>query len=83
MRGWSAFGAQTNHNHTRTHNTHHSLDLGEATTFPLLVLFVFGHAAYTLMSFCLEIFEIGTTAILEAHNSFYRLPIEVMSKAKL
>jgi len=31
------FGARTNHGQTRTHKTHHGPDLGEATTFPLIV----------------------------------------------
>jgi hypothetical protein len=49
--GRNIFGAQMNHEHTQTHETHHSLDLGEATTFPLIVFFVLGHRAYTQMSF--------------------------------
>jgi hypothetical protein len=32
-----AFGVGTNHGLTRTHMTHHGPDLGEATTFPLIV----------------------------------------------
>jgi hypothetical protein len=35
-----------------THKTHHSLDLREATTFPLIVYFVPGHGTNTQMSFC-------------------------------
>jgi hypothetical protein len=34
--GWSIFGAQMNHGHTWTHNIHHDLNKGEATTFPLI-----------------------------------------------
>jgi len=33
--GWSTFGAWTNHEHTRTHKTHHGLDLGKPPTSPL------------------------------------------------
>jgi hypothetical protein len=67
----SIFVARTSHKQTQTHKTHHGLDLGEATTFPLIVYFVFGHRANTQMSFCHgspEIPKIGTLAILEAHN---------------
>ncbi len=53
MCGWSTFGARTNHGHTPTHKTHHSLDLGEATTFPFIILYVPGHVGTcTQMSFC-------------------------------
>jgi hypothetical protein len=43
-----------NHEQTPTHKTHHGLDLGEATTFPLIVLFVLGHGVNTQMAFCPE-----------------------------
>jgi hypothetical protein len=73
---------------TRTHKTHHGPDLGEATTFPLIIFFVLGHEANTQMSFCpktpkLGVFEIGTSMILKAHNFVCRPLIEVKSKAKL
>jgi hypothetical protein len=48
------FGAQTNHEQTWTHKTHNDLDLGQTTTFPLIVFFVAGHGASTQMSFCPE-----------------------------
>jgi len=34
------------------HKIHHGPDLGEATTFPLIVFFVPGHKIDTQMSFC-------------------------------
>jgi hypothetical protein len=34
------------------HKTHHSLDLGEATTFPFIVYFVPLHEAHIQMAFC-------------------------------
>jgi hypothetical protein len=68
---------------TWIHKTHHGLDLGEATTFPLIVIFVPGHMAITQMSFCSEIPKIGTLATLEAHNFVWKPPIEVRFKAKL
>ncbi len=39
MHRWNIFGAWTSHGQTRTHKTHHGLDLGEATTFSLIVFF--------------------------------------------
>jgi len=42
MHSWNTFDAWTNHEQTRTHKTHHSLDLGEATTFPLIVYSIHG-----------------------------------------
>jgi hypothetical protein len=47
--------ARTNHKQTWTHKIHHGLDLGEATTFPLIVYFLFSHGTITQMSFCLGI----------------------------
>jgi hypothetical protein len=35
VHSWSTFGARISHGQIRTHKTHHNLDLGEATTFPL------------------------------------------------
>jgi hypothetical protein len=50
----STFGAYTNHGQTWTHKTHHSPDLGEATTFLLIIFSMFGHGACTQMPFCPE-----------------------------
>jgi hypothetical protein len=36
-----------NHGHTQTLKIHRGLDLGEATTFPLIVLFMINHRGYT------------------------------------
>ncbi len=44
---------------TRSHKTHHGPDLGEATTFPLIVFFVLNHEACTQMSFCPKTFKLG------------------------
>ncbi len=52
MHSWSTFGAKTNHGQVRTHKTHHSPDLGEATTFPLIVYYVLLHEAHIQMAFC-------------------------------
>ncbi len=54
MHSWSStFGARTSHEQIRTHKTHHGLDLGEATTFPLIVYSVIAHEAHIQMAFCL------------------------------
>jgi hypothetical protein len=47
------------HGQTQTHKIQHGLDLGEATTFPLIVFFVHGHGANTPTSFCPETFKLG------------------------
>jgi hypothetical protein len=39
----STFGARTNHGQTRTHKTHHGLDLREAITLLLIVFSMPGH----------------------------------------
>jgi hypothetical protein len=39
VHSFSTFGVRTSHMKTRTHKTHHSPDLGEATTFPLYSIF--------------------------------------------
>jgi hypothetical protein len=44
---WCEVEART----TQTHKTHHGLDLGEATTFPLIVYFVPLHEAHIQMAF--------------------------------
>jgi hypothetical protein len=41
-----------NHEQTRTHKTHHGLNLKETTTFPLILFSMLSHRAYTQMSFC-------------------------------
>jgi hypothetical protein len=51
MPSWNTFGAQMNHGQTWIHRTHHGSELGEATTFLLVVFFVLGHEANTQMSF--------------------------------
>jgi hypothetical protein len=50
MLSWNMFGEWTSHGQTRTHKTHHGPNLGEATTFPLIIFFVHGHGAHTQMS---------------------------------
>jgi hypothetical protein len=52
MHSWNTFGAPTNHEQTWTHKTHHGSDLGETTTFPLIVFFMHGHGPNNQTSFC-------------------------------
>jgi hypothetical protein len=62
MHGWSTFGAWMSHEHTLTHKTHykhtwthkihHGPNLGEATTFPLIVFSIIIHGGCIQMSFC-------------------------------
>jgi len=54
-----------NHGQTRTHKTHHGLDLGEATTFPLMVFSMLGHGACIQMSFCLGIRKLRVLKFLK------------------
>ncbi len=48
----STFGARTSHGQIRADKIHHGLDLGEATTFPLIVYYVPLHEAHIQMAFC-------------------------------
>jgi hypothetical protein len=52
MHSLNTFGAKTNHEQTRTHKIHQGLNLGETTTFPLIVYFVLLHEAHIQMAFC-------------------------------
>jgi hypothetical protein len=52
MHSWNIFGAQMNHGQTQTHKIHHSPNLRETNTFPLIVFFVPSHRACTQISFC-------------------------------
>jgi hypothetical protein len=62
------FGGRTNHEQTQIHKTHHGPDLGEATTFPLIVYFVPLHEVHIQMTFCPEIPKVGTFTTLGPHN---------------
>jgi len=75
-----------NHKQTQIHKIHHDLDLGEATTFPLIIYYVPGHETSTQMSFCPGIPEIltyGIPATLGAHNFACKPLIEMRFKANL
>jgi hypothetical protein len=52
MHNLNTFGAKKSHGQPWIHKTHHGLDLGEAITFPLIVLFVPLHKDHIQMAFC-------------------------------
>jgi hypothetical protein len=51
---WNTFGARMNHMQPWTHKTHHSLDSGEATTFPHIVYSAPPRGSGIRMTFCFE-----------------------------
>jgi hypothetical protein len=53
MHSLSTFGARMCHEQPRTHKIHHIPDLGEAITFPLIVLSVSLHKSHIQMAFFL------------------------------
>ncbi len=55
MCSWDIFRARTNH----------GLDLGEATTFPLIILSMHSHKAYTQMSFYPRTFKLGVSKFMK------------------
>ncbi len=83
MRNLSVFGVSTSHGQTQTHKTHHSPDVGETTTFPLIGYYMLSHGTNTQMSFCPETPKVGTLVILGAYNFMCKPLIEMRSKAKL
>jgi hypothetical protein len=90
MHNCNTFGDKTNHGQTRTHKTHHSPYLGEATTFLLVVYYAGGHKTKIQMAFVLglpnvspEIPKVGSPSTLGAHNFVYRPPIKMRPKTKL
>jgi hypothetical protein len=87
----STFGDYMNHGQIRTHETHHDLDLGEATTFPLIILSMPFHEAHIQMAFCFRTpkWEFQNSHswdsydFLGAHNFTCRPSIVMKFKAKL
>jgi hypothetical protein len=57
--GWSTFGARTSHEHTQTYKTHHDPNLGEATTFPLIIFSVINQRGCIQMLFCPKTPKLG------------------------
>ncbi len=57
VHSWNTFGVRTNLVQPQTHKTHHGPDLGEATTFPLILYFVALYEGLIQMIFCPEILK--------------------------
>jgi hypothetical protein len=83
MHNLNIYGARAIHGQHHTYKTHHSLDLGEAITFPLIVYYVPLHEAHNQITFCLETPKVGTPSTLGPHNFVYKPSITMRSKAKL
>ncbi len=90
MHSLSTFGVRTSHGQTQTHKIHHNPDLGEATTFPLIVYCVAFHEAHIQMAFVLglpngslEIPRVGSFITLGLHNFVCRPMIAMRSETKL
>jgi hypothetical protein len=84
------FGAWMNHGQTRIHKTHHGSNLGETTTFPLIIYFVHGHGISTQMSFCPETLKWESpnsqswdSLTLGTHNFVCKPLIEMRFQTKL
>jgi hypothetical protein len=55
----------TSHGQLGTHKTHHSLDSGEATTFPHVTFFVFACGTHIRMTFCSKLSQFGLSRLWE------------------
>jgi len=72
MHSWNIFGVMIRHEQTWIHKTHHGSNLGEATTFPLILYYVPLHEAHIQMAFFVlrlpngspEIPKVGTPTTL-------------------
>jgi hypothetical protein len=64
-----------NYKHTQIHKTHHGLDLREATTFPLIILFVINHRGYIQISFSPRIPKLGVSKFTKLGFSTLWKPI--------
>jgi hypothetical protein len=86
----STFGARMSHGQIWIYKIHHGSDLGEATTFPLIVYSVTGHRTNIQMTFSPglpsgspEIPKVGILVTLGAHNFICKPPIKKSFKTKL
>jgi hypothetical protein len=52
MHSLGTFTARKSHMQSQIHKIHNCLDLGEATTFPLMVYYVPFHEPHIQMAFC-------------------------------
>jgi len=75
VHNWNTFGVRMNHGHTRIHKIHHNLNLQEAITFPIIIIFYDLPRGLHPNGDFLElqagsptILKIGTPVTLDAHN---------------
>ncbi len=59
VHSWSTFGPRKSHGRPWTHKTHHRPDLGESTTFPLIVYYVLGHGTSIQIAFSSQNSQVG------------------------
>jgi hypothetical protein len=90
MHSLNTFGARTSHGQIQTHKIHHGPDLGEATTFPLIIYFVPLHKGHIQMAFCPRTpkwesrnSQTWDSCNFVTHNFLYRPSIDMRSKEKL
>jgi len=83
VHSWNIFGVWMNYRQTQTHKIHHGPDLGETTTFPLIVFFVLGHKACTQMSFCFGTPKLGISKFLKLGFSQLWRPITSYANLQL
>ncbi len=90
VQSWSTFDAQTHHEQTQTHKTHHNPDLGEPPPSPLYYVLCVAtklapkwHFVSRFASGSPEIPKVGIFTTLGAHNFVCRPSIEMRSKEKL
>jgi hypothetical protein len=79
----SLFGAWTSHEQTWTHKIHHSLDLGEVTTFPLIVYSMPDHGTNTKMSFCSQDSQAGVLKFPKLGFPWFWGPITLREDLRL
>jgi hypothetical protein len=82
MHSYNTFEARMSHG-TQTHKTHHNLDLGEATTFPLIIFFVSRHMGYIQMSFCPRTPKLGVPKFSKLGLPRFWRPITFCSHLQL
>ncbi len=86
VHSWNTSDVGTSHEQTWIHKTHHGPNLGEATTFPLIVYFVLSHGTSTQMTFCPgtpKFSQFKFSRLWGPHNFACRLLIKIRSKTKL
>jgi hypothetical protein len=71
-----------NHGQIQTHKTHHGRDLGEATTFPLILYFVRGHGTSIQMAFLSQNSQVGVLKFPQLLSQLW-VPITLHANLRL